>query len=146
MRSNRLTMAQWQEILPELDYQTRLAMQICLSTGLRIGDVLDLKADESGVYTITERKTGKLTTFRMPEKLQNIIMGLVRPTERVFSVSRSTVYRKVRKYGTTPHGARKTFARALFDRTGDLARVQKAMNHSNLQLTGYYAFSNNDLT
>ncbi len=66
--------------------------------------------------------------------------------ERVFSVSRSTVYRKVRKYGTTPHGARKTFARALFDRTGDLARVQKAMNHSNLQLTGYYAFSNNDLT
>lgn len=62
-------------------------------------------------------------------------------------IHRTTVYRAIKKAASnyvqniTPHSARKVFAVDLFQRTGDIGRVQEALRHDYLSTTLLYAFA-----
>lgn len=141
----------------------RRAMEIALATGLRIGDVLALRRDQLAPrMRVTERKTGKQRTVRLPAALLRDLQRLAgtypagcvwlfpgrdpakpRTRQAVWQdVQRAA--RAVRLPGAvqcSPHSARKAYAVRLYQRCGDLARVQRDLKHSSPEVTLLYAMA-----
>ena len=70
MKSGYIPKGEAQHILAALQPANRLALELSLHTGLRIGDVLDLKTNElARRMTIRERKTGKTRRVSLPGEL-----------------------------------------------------------------------------
>ena len=60
MKSAYVLERKLEQALDLLTEQNRLVMRVCLDTGLRIGDVLALRADQlRPQFYVTEQKTGK---------------------------------------------------------------------------------------
>jgi integrase len=139
-------------------YENRLAVQVSLYTGLRLGDVLkSTPADLVGtkLHYVAE-KTGKQGTASLSralaEKLRkNANQWWLFPSPYKHGVNhrhRSTVYKdfvdarqraKVDEH-VTPHSARKTFAVETRDKKG-FDEVKKALQHDNIGVTMLYALS-----
>lgn len=141
----------------------RRAMEIALATGLRIGDVLTLRRDQLAQrIRVTERKTGKQRTVRLP-------VALLRDLQREAATypddcpwlfpgrdpgkprTRQAVWQDVRRAARavrlpaslqcSPHSARKAYAVRAFQRTGDLTLVQRDLRHSSPEVTLLYAMA-----
>lgn len=135
-----------------------LALEVSLTTGLRISDVLSLRRDavaKSQRVTVKERKTGKSRRVYINKSLRErlldqsgdvlIFPGAVDPqTPR----TRQAVYKDVKRaakalripYNIAPHSARKIYAVDIYRRDG-LAAAQKALNHSDSTTTLIYVLS-----
>ncbi len=131
-----------------------LVCQVSLHTGLRVGDVLNLKTEQiKPRFWVTEQKTKKRRMVGLPEPLRAAILkqaGKVwafpgRSGER--HRTRQAVWKNVKRaakmfrldQNVAPHSFRKVYAVDLFEKYGDIKAVQRALNHSNETTTILYA-------
>ena len=159
MRSQWIPKGEMAHILAVLQPINRLACEVSMATGLRINDVLALKPEQvaKGRFTVREEKTGKTRAVRLPVELQERCIE-VSGKHFVFEGrlngkthrTRQAVYKDLRKViaflrikpHISPHTLRKIYAVDEFEKTGDLKRVQKLLNHSSEAVTLLYATAN----
>lgn len=159
MRSEWTPKGEIEHILAALTPQNRLACEVSLFTGLRINDVLSLKTDQikKQRFSVYEQKTGKVRRIRLTDDLlkrclacsgqhyvfENRLSGKEHRT-------RQAVYKDLKraaklfgiKKQISPHSLRKVYAVEEYERTGDLQRVKRLLNHSSEAVTMLYAMSN----
>ncbi len=161
MRSEYIHKAELQHLLAALMPANRLALEISLATGLRIGDVLDLRTErlraaENGRITIRELKTGKQRRIYIPAELRErglALAGKVYVFEhrhrREAHRTRQAVFKDLVRVAAmwrlqahiSPHSARKTWAVDQYHKTGDIKRVQKLLQHDSEAVTMIYAMA-----
>lgn len=145
-------------ILAALTYENRLAILVSLLTGLRIGDVLSLRSRDllSERITITEQKTLKRRTVRLPVKLRDELLSI---SGKIFVFenrvnarkhrTRQAVYKDIKrasrafriKGNVSCHTARKVYAVKEYKKDFNVARVKKLLNHSSEAVTMIYAIA-----
>lgn len=135
----------------------RAAVQLCADTGLRIGDALAIKrADIGPSMLVYEHKTGKTKRVRIGKKLLAQLEALPVAGEWLFPGrdtrkhrTRQAVWSDLRRAAKacrvpehlSPHSARKIYASEMYQRTGDLDKVRKALNHTDSAVTMIYALA-----
>lgn len=148
-------------MLDLLTYENRLVMRTLLHTGLRIGDVLELRtAQLKANFWITEQKTGKRRQVGLPEPLLSDLREAagrewVFPGQRPGKHrTRQAVWKDIKRAATAcrltanaaPHSARKVYAVELMRKYGDIERVKRALNHGGYAVTMIYAMADQRLT
>ena len=145
-------------ILYALTYENMLVCKVCLETGLRVGDVLLFKSKDldKWTFTIREQKTKKKKIVRLREPLKKELRSVAgsyfvfeHRTDSMKHRTRQAVYNDLKracrafriKENVSPHSMRKSFAVDLFKSTGDLKKVQQALNHDNDLVTMLYAMA-----
>lgn len=161
MRTDYLLDREVEQVLQLLTPDNRLVMRLLLHTGLRIGDVLQLRPDQlKPNFWITEQKTGKRRQVGIPEPLLSdlrdyagkywVFPGRDPRKHR----SRQAVWKDVKRAAAAcrltanaaPHSARKVYAVDLLEKYGDIERVRRALNHSGIEVTMIYAMADKRLT
>lgn len=159
MRTDWIPKGEMEHILSALYPHNRLACEISLATGLRINDVLALTPEKvkKQRFTIREEKTGKTRFIRLPiELVKRCLAGagqhyvfegrLNGRTHR----TRQAVYKDLKrvseafnvKKNIAPHSLRKIYAVEEYEKSGNLKKVQKLLNHSSEAVTILYAMAN----
>lgn len=159
MRTEWIPKGEMEHILSALYPHNRLACEISLATGLRINDVLALTPEKvkKQRFTIREEKTGKTRFIRLPTELvKRCLAGagqhyvfegrLNGRTHR----TRQAVYKDLKrvseafnvKKNIAPHSLRKIYAVEEYEKSGNLKKVQKLLNHSSEAVTILYAMAN----
>lgn len=148
-------------MLDLLTYENRLVLRVLLHTGLRIGDVLQLKPEQLRPnFWITEQKTGKRRQVGLPEPLLVDLRDSandewVFPGQRPGKHrTRQAVWKDVKRaaaaarltVNAAPHSCRKVYAVKLLERYGDIDRVRRALNHGGIEVTLIYAMADKRLT
>lgn len=147
-------------VLHLLTYENRLVMRTLLHTGLRIGDVLQLRPEQlKPNFWITEQKTGKRRQVGLPEPLLTDLRESA-DSEWVFPGAkpgkhrtRQAVWKDVKRAAAAarltanaaPHSMRKVYAVELLKRYGDIDRVRRALNHGGVEVTLIYAMADKRL-
>lgn len=157
MRTDWVPREEIQHILAALTPPNRLACEVSMRTGLRIGDVLRLKTSQlKNRFTIQEEKTGKCRRVFLSDKLLN---ELLENSGKIFVFPHRTNGRKHRtrqavfkdlkraaglfrcREKVRPHSLRKIYAVEQYEKTKDLARVKRLLNHSSEAVTYIYAMA-----
>lgn len=143
-------------VLAALTPSNRLVAQVCLHTGLRLGDVLSLRPQQlAGHFWLTESKTGKRRQVGLPKPLLAQLRaqageGWVFPgrnpaKHRTRQAVWADVKRAARAFrlpqNVGPHSFRKVYAVELLRKYGDLERVRRALNHGSYTTTMVYAMA-----
>ena len=145
-------------VLAALMPANRLACEVSLATGLRIGDVLALTRDqvEKGRFTVQEQKTGKNHRVRLSQELQMRILAQAGPLyafpgrlDGKKHRTRQAVYRDLRRAAkafrlqehVSPHSLRKVYAVTQYRKSGDMKKVQQLLCHSDEAVTAIYALA-----
>lgn len=160
MKTEYLLQREVDMVLSALTPENRLVLRVCLHTGLRVGDVLNLKtAQLAPHFWVTEMKTGKRRQIGLPEPLLSDLRFNAGPVW-VFSGrdhrkhrTRQAVWKDVKRaarafrfpQNVAPHSFRKVYAVDLLQKYGDIARVKKALNHSSEIITMVYALADMQL-
>lgn len=142
-------------VLAALTPSNRLVCEVCLHTGLRVGDVVALQTQQlKGHFWLRESKTGKRRQVGLPRDLLGRIKAQAgerwafpgrvaghRTRQAVWAdVKRaSKAFRLTQNVG--PHSLRKVFAVDLLDKYGDLDKVRRALNHGSASTTAIYAMA-----
>lgn len=160
MRTEYLLEKEVEQVLDLLTLENRLVMRVCLHTGLRVGDVLQLRtAQLKHNFWITEQKTGKRRQVGLPgpllEDLRDsagdlwVFPGADSQKHRTRQAVWKDVKRAARAARLTanagPHSARKVYAVELLKEYGDIERVKRALNHSSIEVTLIYAMADRRL-
>lgn len=162
MRAEWVESAEFGHLLAALMPQNRLALETSLLTGLRIGDVLNLRTEKLRQrMSVREQKTGKYRRVYFPALLYD---RLVANSGRIWVFEGRLDYRKHRtrtavyndlvraaklfrvdgkrlRAHVTPHSARKLYAVADYRKHCDMRRVQRLLNHSREAVTVLYAMA-----
>lgn len=166
MTTEYLLNEQVERVLACLTPDNRLAMRVALHTGLRISDVLSLRTDDlkrGPRWWVRESKTGKRKLVALPKELREDLLryaGTIwvfpsrlderkhRTRQAVWKdVKRAAVaFRIDREINVGPHSARKVYAVRLMEKYGDIAKVTRALNHSDQNVTMIYALADKLLT
>ena len=148
-------------VLAALMPENRLIMRVLLHTGLRIGDVLNLRtAQINGRFWITEQKTGKRRAVGLPADLRADILAQAGPVwafpgrDPSKPRTRQAVWKDVKRaakafrfpQNVAPHSARKVYAVELLRKYGDIEKVARALNHANINTTMIYALADHQLS
>ena len=156
MRTEYLLDREVNLILAALTPENRLVMRTALTTGLRIGDVLELKPHQlKPHFWVTEQKTGKRRQVGLPEPLLSdlkknagkywVFPGRDPKKHRTRQAVWKDVKRAARafrlKQNVAPHSARKVYAVDLLKKYGDIDRVRRALNHGSETVTMIYAMA-----
>lgn len=142
-------------VLAALMPQNRLIAQVCLHTGLRVGDVVALRTKDLGLQMmVTEAKTKKRRRVGLPQELLDAIRDQAGPEwafpgrsggHKTRQAVWSDVKRAARAFrlpqNVAPHSLRKVYAVDLLERYGDLERVRRALNHGCQSTTLIYAMA-----
>jgi integrase len=145
-------------VLASLTPGNRLVCLVMLRTGLRVGDVVSLRADQIGPrFTVREAKTRKSRRVSLPGWLVDQIKAQAHGSPWAFPSpanpekhrTRQAVWKDIKraqkafriKANCGTHSMRKAYAVELFAKYGDLAVVRKALNHDNDWVTMLYAFA-----
>ena len=147
-----------EHVLAALTPANRLVCRVCVSTGLRVGDVVALRTDQlSRQFWITEQKTGKRRRVNLTDDLlQELRQQAGR--EWVFPGSRSpknhrtrqAVWRDVKRAAKAfrlpqnvgVHSFRKVYAVDQLKKSkGNLGKAQRVLNHADVPTTMIYAMS-----
>lgn len=143
-------------VLAALTPSNRLVCEVMLHTGLRVGDVLALRAqDLAPRMWVVESKTGKRKQVGLPGPLLARVRGQAgdvwafpgrdpgkhRTRQAVWAdIKRaSKAFRLTQNVGT--HSLRKVYAVELMDKYGDIDRVRRALNHGSVTTTLIYAMA-----
>lgn len=146
-------------ILASLMPSNRLILEVSLSTGLRLGDVLNLKTEQlKPRMSIREQKTGKFRTISLPSDLLD---RLITQAGKIYVFPNRLDYRKHRtrqavwkdlkrsaklfrlpaQLNIAPHSERKIYAVGQYRRTCNIKKIQELLNHSNEAVTWLYCAS-----
>lgn len=135
-------------------------MRVCLHTGLRVSDVLQLKPEQlKPHFWITEQKTGKRRQIGFPAQLladllDNSGKWWVFPgREPRKHRTRQAVWKDVKRAAAAlrlpqnvgTHSARKVYAVELMHKYGDIDRVRRSLNHGSESVTLIYALADQQL-
>ena len=161
MKTEYLFEKEVDRVLALLTPENRLVLRVALATGLRIGDVLALKPDQlKPHFWVTESKTGKRRQVGLREPLLSdlkvyagrwwVFPGRDPRKHR----TRQAVWKDVKRaavalrlpQNVAPHSIRKVYAVDLLHKYGDIAKVQRALNHSNAAVTLVYAMADAQYT
>ena len=167
----RMARASWlkadsmQHVLAAMMPQNRLAIQVAMETGLRIGDVLALRTEvvqRGQRFTIKEQKTGKSRRVRLSRPLWDKCLAnagrywvFEGRTDVRKHRTRAAVYKDIHRTaklfkasGVVPkkanvgtHTARKVWAVEQYRKCPDIAKLQRSMNHSSPAITMVYAMA-----
>lgn len=163
MRAGWLRTPELAHVLAALMPANRLALEVCLATGLRISDALSLHTDDlvraahsNGRLTVRELKTGKLRRIRIPRELLDRCLAragrmyvfegrLDRYKHRTRQAVWKDLHRAAKLFRLdvhiSPHSTRKAWAVDEYHRCHDLRRVQRALCHSDPTITMLYAMA-----
>lgn len=157
LKSEYVPRAELETVLRLLMPGNRAAVQLCADTGLRIGDALAIKrADLAPRMAVLEHKTGKVKHIRIGKKLLAQLEALPVAGDWLFPGrdprkhrTRQAVWADLRRAAKacrvpehlSPHSARKIYASEMYQRTGDLEKVRKALNHTDDAVTMIYALA-----
>ena len=151
-----------EHVLSALTMANRLVCQVMLHTGLRVDDALSITAEQVRMsrFWVTEKKTGKRRIVGLPEPLRrDIIMHCCPNPDRTPWAfpgvdpakhrTRQAVWKDVKRaarlfrleQNVAPHSFRKVYAVDLLDRSGDIDKVKRALNHGNYEVTMVYAMA-----
>ena len=157
MKTEYLLHREVEHVLAALMPVNRVVMRVCIHTGLRVGDVLALRTDQIAPrFWVTEQKTKKRRIVGLPSDLL-VDMRKIAGKKYVFEHSndperhrtRQAVWKDVKRaarafrlpQNVAPHSARKVYAVDLLAKYGDIAKVQRALNHSGPSVTMIYAMT-----
>lgn len=166
LRTTYADRVQMAHILAALMPENRVIVQLCMATGLRVSDVLELRtADLKRRQTVRERKTGKTRRVQWPAQLyeemergagrfwvfesrtdprkhrtRQAVWKDVKHAEAVFK--RSGELSRRQNIGT--HTARKYAAVGAYHR-GGMAAAQRLLNHSDPLITRLYALADKEI-
>ncbi len=164
MKSRYLTDAEIALIFANLPTERRLIFEISLATGLRIGDVLKIRARDvrsvgrgEMLIKFTAEKTGKRGECVLNGTISKHLFSLRRGKKGFLWASRSksghitrqTAWNwfkaaakaaKIEIKGVSPHALRKSFAVKLRHERG-IEAAQRALQHTNCAQTAIYAYS-----
>jgi integrase len=134
-----------------------LILSIIASTGLRLGDTLQLKMKNitsvGGMFRlkVREEKTDKVRDVPLPAGVYMAISEYCMANhrsrnERIFQISERAVSKKIKKVveflelgdDVTSHSWRKFFAMTVYSETGSLVDTSSALLHASLQTTARY--------
>ena len=147
-------------VLSALTETNRLVIRTALQTGLRIGDVLQLKPERlKPHFWVTEQKTGKARQVGLPEPLLSDLKNhsgelWVFPGRNPRRHhTRQAVWKDVKRaaqafrlsQNVAPHSFRKVYAVDLLKKYGDIDRVRRALNHGSETVTMIYALADMQL-
>ena len=158
MRTNWICDDDFKVILRLLTPQNRLAVEMSLRYGMRIGDVLATKREDvaRGDWTYKEQKTGKSRRIRCQGDFQGRLLSQAgrvyvfeHRTDWKKHRTRQAVYKDIKRAAKAlrldenvgTHSARKNYAVRQFRVTNDMKRVQRLLNHSDEAVTMLYALS-----
>lgn len=157
MKTEYLLNCEVERVLAALTPSNQLVCKVILHTGLRVGDVLNLKPEQlKEQFWITEQKTGKRRrvglTRELVEALQKqsgAVWVFPHRTDKQRPRTRQSVYADVKRaarafrlpQNVAPHSFRKAYAVELLDKYGDIDRVKRALNHSSVATTVIYALA-----
>lgn len=160
MRSEWIKGEIMSHILAALTYENRLACEVSLFTGLRIGDVLSLRSgklfDYNGRFTIREQKTGKPRRVYLPADLRERLRDnagryfvFEHRTDPRKHRTRQAVFKDLKRAArafrvhenVAPHSLRKMYAVEWFAKSGSIKKVQNLLNHSDEAVTMLYALA-----
>lgn len=144
-------------LLAGLMPSNRLALEMSLRYGMRIGDVLSLKVEQvsRGVFTYKEQKTGKSRRIKLSPAVQKMLLAQAgrmyifeHRTDWKKHRTRQAVFKDLKRIATafrlehvSPHTARKCYAVDRYKSGGNLRQVQKLLNHSSEAVTMLYAMA-----
>lgn len=144
-----------ERVLGILTPSNRLVMRVALHTGLRVGDILQLRPGQlKRQFYVTEQKTGKRRRVNLTDELLEELIAhageewvFPHRTDPLRHRTRQAVWADVKRAATAyrlpanvaPHTARKMYAVELLERYGDIERVRRALNHSSSSVTVLYA-------
>lgn len=158
MTAEYLLFEQMEHVFAALTPANRLVCRVCVATGLRVGDVVQLRTEQlAPQFWITEQKTGKrrrvnLTAALLAElKAQAgkvwVFEGSKGPDHHR---TRQAVWRDVKRaakafrlpQNVSVHSLRKVWAVDKLEKArGNLAVVQRGLNHSDQATTMIYAMA-----
>ena len=156
MKTEYLLGKEVEHVLAALTPQNRLIARVCLHTGLRVGDVVTLRAEQLGLqFMVTEAKTKKRRRVGLPTELLEAIKAQAGEvwafpgTKPGAHKTRQAVWYDVKRaakafrlpQNVAPHSFRKVYAVELLNKYGDLERVKRALNHGSLEVTMIYAMA-----
>lgn len=158
MTTEYLVWREMEHVFAALTPANRLVCRVCVSTGLRLGDVVALRSDElAPQFWITEQKTGKRRRVNLTNELLDQLRaqaGAVwvfpSPKDPSKHRTRQAVWWDVKRaakafrlpQNVAPHSLRKVYAVELLSRCkGNVGRVQRALNHSDAATTYIYAMA-----
>jgi len=142
-----------------LDRVVAVIFRIGINTGLRAGDILNMRVYQykDGKIYVTEEKTGKKRIAKLPPKAKSELDRHIRffklsgddyvfpsPLNMNEHLSHVTVWRRLKdaskgmKLNVGTHTMRKTFGYQLYKKTKDLRLVMEALNHSDMGITLRY--------
>ena len=153
IRSDYLNEREVALLLKNLKPKIALVCALMMTTGLRVGDVVDLKtASLKQRMSIREKKTGKVRRIYIRKTLYFELTKNAGPVW-VFPggkghITRQTVFNHIKravrvaglKKNATPHSFRKVYAVAKYRRYG-LETARKLLNHENLATTLLYCLA-----
>lgn len=158
MRTKAISEDEMEHVLRLLTPQNELVCRVCLAYGLRVGDVLRLRtrALKQRKITIREQKTGKRRVITLSDKLRRSLAVYagdvyVFPSrcDPLRHRTRQAVWKDLRRAaralrmgaGVGTHSMRKTAAVRRYAACGDMAAVQRLLNHSDVAVTMLYAMA-----
>lgn len=160
MKTEYLLEREVDNVLSALTPENALVMRVALHTGLRLGDVLQLRTEQlQPRFWVTESKTGKRRQVGLPQPLLGDLQKAA-GEKWVFAGrngrehrTRQAVWKDVKRaadafrlpQNVAPHSARKVFAVDLLQKYGDIERVRRALNHSSTAVTLVYALADRQL-
>lgn len=141
-----------------LTRENELVLTVMFWTGLRVGDVLQLRREqvEQKSFTIKEQKTGKKRRVRLPDAVRVALLGVA---GRVFIFegrddwrkprTRQAVWKDLKRastlmrlpYNLGTHSARKRWAQDLYESGKSVYELQTLMNHSSPEITMLYCLA-----
>lgn len=162
LRTTYADRAQMSHVLAALMPENRVIVRVCMATGLRVSDVLQLRsADLKRRQTVRESKTGKTRRIQWPAELYEemergagkywVFEGRTDPKKHR---QRQTVWRDIKraeavfkrsgalskKQNLGTHSARK-FAAVTAYHKGGLDAAKRLLNHSDPLITRLYALA-----
>lgn len=136
MRTTYATRAQMGHILAALMPENRLIMELCMSTGLRVSDVLELRSsDLKRRQTVRQKKTGKTRRVQWPAALYE---QMERQAGRLWVFESRTDPRKHRTRQAVWKDVKRS--EAVFKRSGQLARRQNIGTHTARKIAAVEAY------
>jgi site-specific recombinase XerD len=145
-------------VLSQAPQRDRVLFELMLTAGLRVGSAVGLDVEDldlaRGIIHLRNTKGGHDEIAHLPRHTADLIASFAtaRTTGPLFASNRGKrlttrhVQRLFTRYATdadlsvsSTHALRHTFAMTLYERTGDVLLVQKALRHRSLESTMVYA-------
>ena len=145
-----------ERVLAALMPQNQLICRVCLHTGLRLGDVLNLRTEQLALqFMVKEAKTKKRRRVGLPAELLREIRqqagevwafpgrapGKHKTRQAVWLDMKRAAKAFRLPQNVAPHSLRKVYAVELLNKYGDIERVRRALNHSGIEVTLIYAMA-----